>query len=79
MSDCIVGLLGKYYTYTNSIDIYQAHQLFTILSDRQRKALRVLAQLIIKSERLSKLLLNSTESIEEHDISSFILRNALIN
>lgn len=79
VSDCIVGLLGKYYTYTNSIDIYQAHQLFTILSDRQRKALRVLAQLIIKSERLSKLLLNSTESIEEHDISSFILRNALIN
>ena len=79
VSDCIVGLLGKYYTYTNSIDIYQDHKLFTIISDRQRKALRVLAQLIIKSERLSKLLLNSTESIEEHDISSFILRNALIN
>ena len=79
VSDCIVGLLGKYYTYTNSIDIYQARQLFTILSDRQRKALHVLAQLIIKSERLSKLLLNSTESIEEHDISSFILRKALIN
>lgn len=79
VSDCIVGLLGKYYTYTNSLDIYQAHQLFTILSDRQRQTLRVFAQLIMKSEQLSKLLLNSTESIEEHDVSSFILRNALIN
>lgn len=79
VSDCIVGLLGKYYTYTNSIDIYQAHQLFTILSDRQRKALRILSQLIIKSEQLSKLLLHSTESIEEHDISSFIIRCALTN
>lgn len=78
VSDCIIGLLGKYYTYINSIDMYQARSLFTTLSDNQRKVLRIFAQLILKSERLSKLLLNSTESIEEHDISSFILQNAAL-
>lgn len=77
VSDCIVGLMGRYYTYVNNLDRYQVYQMFKMLSDRQRKALRILAQLIIKSEHLSKLLLHSTESIDEHDISSFILRNAL--
>ena len=75
VSDCIVGLLGRYYTYINNIDIHQACQLPTILSERQRKTLRVLAQLIMKSEKLSKLLIHSTESIEEHEISSFIIRS----
>lgn len=79
VSDCVVGFLGKYYTYINSLNLLQAHKLFETLSDKQRKTLHTFAEFVIRSERLSKLLLNATESIEEHDISGFILQNALHN
>lgn len=76
VSDCMVGLLGKYYTYINGIDMDEAHQMFHIISSEQKRTLELFANLILRSENLSKVLLNSTESIEEHDIGAYILNNA---
>lgn len=76
ISDCIVGLLGKYFTYINSINMNEAHQMINNISLKQKKTLQLFASLISKSERKSKLLLGSCESIEEHDVSSAILVNA---
>lgn len=78
ISDCVVGLLGKYHTYINSLNLFQAQYLFKTISEKQLNALRLFAKLIIKSETLSKLLLNSVESIEEREIGGFILQSALL-
>ena len=75
VSDCVVGLLGKYYTFINSLDMLQAHRLLESLSEKQRSTFLLFAKVIIKSENLSKLLLNSVESIEERTIGGFILQN----
>ena len=77
ISDCIVGLLGKYYTYVNNLTVYEAHRLFETISAEQKDTLKLLARVINKSESLSKLLFNSIESIEEHEISAYILARAL--
>jgi hypothetical protein len=77
ISDCIVGLMGKYYTYINSIDIDGAYQMLNTITPKQKHTLQLLVSLIYKSENKSKLLLHSSESIEEHDVSSFIFNNAL--
>ncbi len=77
ISDCIVGLLGKYYTYINSIDMNEAYQMINNITPKQKQTLQLFVSLICKSENKSKLLLHSSESIEEHDVSSFILNNAL--
>jgi len=76
VSDCVVGLLGKYYTYINGIDMDEAHQMFETIDSEQKRTLELYANLIFKSENLTKVLFNSTESIEEHDIGSYILNNA---
>ena len=77
VSDCIVGLLGKYYTYVNRIDFATAGKMLATITDEQKGALKLFSQIIKKSEDFCKLLLNSIESIEEHDIGAFILTNAL--
>lgn len=77
VSDCIVGLLGKYYTYVNGINIQQAQKLFEELTPEQKQTLKLFAQIISKSEGVSKLLLNATESLEEHGIAAYILQQAL--
>lgn len=76
VSDCVVGLLGKYYSFINSLDIWQAYRLFENISQKQRNTLQLFAKIIMKSESLSKLLLNSVESIEERAIGGFILQNS---
>jgi len=77
VSDCIVGLLGKYYTYINGIDIDGAYKMLNTITSEQEQTLKLLAQIIYKSEKYSKLLLHSTESIEEREIGGYILANAL--
>lgn len=75
VSDCVVGLYRKYYAYINSIHICQAQHMLETISDEQRNALHLFVKLFYKSENISKLLFNSCESIEEHDIGAFILHN----
>lgn len=77
ISDCIVGLLGKYYTYINGIDTPMVDQIFDTITFKQRQALTLLAKIIYKSENYSKLLLHSTESLEENRLSAHILCRAL--
>lgn len=77
VSDCIVGVLGKYYTYVNKIDIQEAYQMIEKLTPMQKSTLKLFAQIIKKSEDVSKLLLNSSESLEEHEVGAVILQNAL--
>ena len=78
VSDCIVGLVGKYYTYVNSIDISGAHQMLLSISPKQKTTLQLFTQLILKSENMSKLLLHSTASMQEHDVSALILNSCLL-
>jgi len=77
VSDCIVGLLGKYYTYINGINLDEAYQMIKTLTPVQKNILKLFAQVLIKSENMSKLLLNSSESLNEHKIGAFILCTAL--
>ena len=68
--------MGKYYTYVNRIDFATAGKMLATITDEQKGALKLFSQIIKKSEDFCKLLLNSIESIEEHDIGAFILTNA---
>lgn len=77
VSDCIVGLLGKFYTYVNQIEVSEAYRLMEILTSTQKSTLKLFAQVIKKSEDKSKLLINSSESLEEHEVGAVILHNAL--
>lgn len=78
VSDCIVGLLGKYYTFINGISIREARQMLNTITPEQKSTLSLFAKLLKKSEDCSKLLFNSSESIEEHDVGEFIITHALI-
>jgi len=73
VSDCFVGLMGKYFEFLNGHDIYQVQQILDALTSEQCATLNLLIKTIKKSENLSKLLFCSVESREEHDIGSFIL------
>ncbi len=77
VSDCLVGLLGKYHTYINEIDIREAQQMLNTITPEQKNTLSLFAQLVKRSENYSKLLFNSSNSLEERKINSFILANAL--
>ena len=73
VSDCVVGLMGKYFEFLNGCDIHQAQQLLNTLTSEQYGTLNLLIKLMKKSENLSKLLFCSVESREEHDVGAFIL------
>lgn len=77
ISDCIVGLLGKYYTYINGINIDDADKMINSIPPKQKSVLKMFIQVLKKSEDLSKLLFCGTESMEEHNIASFIFNNVL--
>lgn len=77
ISDCIVGLLGKYYTYINGIDTLMVDQIFDTITFKQRQTLTLLAKIINKSENYSKLLLHSIKSLKENNLSAHILCRAL--
>lgn len=78
ISDCIVGLIGKYYTYVNSIDISDAYHMLLNISTKQKTTLQLFTQLILKSENMSKLILHSIASMQEHNVSDFILNSCLL-
>ena len=77
LSDCVVGIVGKYHTYVNSIDIVQANRNLGELNNRQRETLKLFSKIILKSEQLSPLLFNYVGSQDEYNISSFILQEAI--
>jgi len=73
VSDCVVGLMGKYFEFLNGCNVHQLQQILDALTSRQRATLSWLIKTIKKSENLSKLLFCSVESREEHDVGAFIL------
>jgi len=77
VSDCIVGLLGKYYTYINRLSRQEEYEMFNAITTTQRSTLKLFAQVIKKSEDISKLLLHSSESLYEHEVGAFIFNRAL--
>lgn len=74
ISDCIVGLVGKYYTYINSINTNDIYEMLNSITPKQRRTLSLFSSTIMRSENVSKLLIHSVQSDEEHDLSSTILR-----
>lgn len=77
ISDCIVGLIGKYCTFLNSIDVSDASQMLSTITLKQKQTLKLFVSLIKKSEDISCLLIHSFESRDEHDVGSYILNNFL--
>ena len=75
VSDCVVGLLGKYYTYVNAISYLPLSKVFETYTDKQKNTLKLFSKLFYKSESVSKLLFNACESREEHATSSAIIDN----
>lgn len=77
VSDCVVGLLGKYYTYVNHIDMLEVGQIVNKLTPVQKSTLNLFAKIMKKSEDKSKLLISSCESLEERQVAAAVLYNAL--
>lgn len=75
ISDCVVGFLGKFFTYINSIDILEAQQLPQKLNEQQLKTLGLFSKLITKSEKLSKILFCSIQPIKNYDLVRDLLLN----
>lgn len=73
ISDCVVGLLGKYYTYINRISLSPLDKVFRTYTDKQSRTMQLLAKLFHKSESISKLLFCAVESKEERLTSSAVL------
>lgn len=77
ISDCIVGLLGKFYIWINNIDFDYIRNLDKNLNEYQKDTLLLLAQLIKKSEDECIFNIHSIESIEENKKCFEILKFAL--
>lgn len=77
ISDCIVGVLGKYYTFINNISINEANDMFNNITPIQKCTLNLFAKILKKSEDYSKLLFHSCASLHEQEIDNFILSRAL--
>lgn len=73
VSDCVVGLMGKYFEFLNGCNVHQLQQILDALTSQQRATLSLLIKTMKKSENLSKLLFCSVESREEHDVGAAIL------
>jgi hypothetical protein len=52
VSDCIVGLLGKYYTYINRLSRQEEYEMFNAITTTQRSTLKLFAQ-VIKNQKIS--------------------------
>lgn len=77
VSDCIIGLIGKYYNYVNEVSDNEIDSLDEKLTEEQKSTLNLFAKLIFKSEVKCKYLLHSCESIYEHSKSADILKWAI--
>lgn len=72
ISDCIVGLLGKFFAFINKISLKEAYLLPYKLTDKQLDTLRLFTKVIFKSELLSQTLYTSIWPIESWDIRNII-------
>ena len=77
VSDCIVGLIGKYYKWINEISHEEILNLDSSLNEKQKQTLNLFAQVISKSEKESVYYVHSIESLDEHDKSARVLQWAL--
>lgn len=73
VSDCVVNLIGKYYAYINNTDIDEVFRMQKNITPEQKHNLQLFSSLITRSENISKLLIHSIQSREEHDVSSLVL------
>lgn len=73
VSDCVVGLMGKYYTYVNMLSFLPLGKVLRTYTDKQIHTLQLFSKLVYKSESVSRLLFNAVESVEERATSSAIL------
>lgn len=78
ISDCVVGLIGKHLNFINNLNHKNIIQLIDSLDSVQRKNLKLFAQLLEKSENISKLLIHSSTSLEHREAEAAILQFALI-
>lgn len=77
VSDCVVGLLGKFYIWLNNINFDDIQRLDENINEHQKDTLSLLAQLIVKSENECIFNIHSVESIDEKEKCSRVLEFAL--
>lgn len=73
ISDVIVGLIGRYFTFVNSLEFKETLDLEKNLSDFQMETLSLFAMIILKSEKKCRIFLHSCESMDEYAKSANIL------
>lgn len=66
ISDIITGLVGKYFSYLNEINLCDIENKKSILNNIQHNNLDLFKKLIIKSDNKNRALLHSTMSQEEY-------------
>lgn len=74
ISDVIIGLVGKLFTYINDTDFNELTNIKENLSTRQTKNFTTLAKLFEKSDNQSTALIHSIQSLIERDKLVLLLR-----
>ena len=67
ISDIIIGLVGKYFTYVNDIKIQDIDDSLNRLTKNQKKCLSLFNRIIIKSHNKNYMLIHSSISRYEHE------------
>lgn len=77
VSDCFVGLMGKFFSFINQISEDEINSLDTILEDFQKDSLGLFCKLILKSEKMCIYYLHSIASIYERQRAASVLNLAI--
>lgn len=78
VSDVVVGLIGKYFTFINRTTIKDIKDLENVLTDFQKLNLYLFAKIIIKSQKKCLIFLHSVGSMNENIKSSSVLEMARV-
>lgn len=81
VSDCVAGLLRSYYNFVNQYDMLHVDDAWDdLMRDNSKEVgetFKLFAKVLMKSESFSKLLLCNVISLNEHDVSSTLLKRVL--
>lgn len=73
LSDILIGFFGKYFTYIKNATMDKVINFKHGMNDTQKKNLSLLSQLILKSDKLTLLSLQSIMSDDEFEKSNYLL------
>lgn len=77
VSDCVVGLLAKFFNFVNASTTKKVEALFSNSSSIEKSNLKLLSEIINISEEYSPLLRHSVSDVSSQLLTTVILENAM--